>query len=610
MRKPSSRNALFHLPETLRLVWGASRKCTILWGTLLVVQGLLPVVPLYLIRRLVDGLVEAVSASGAWPVMKPLAVMIGLLALTMLLIELVQSVSEGARVAQSELVRDHIASLIHEKSAGVDLAFYESSDYYDHLHRARDDADGRCLALMESVGSLAQNGITLVAMAAVLFPYGYWVPLVLLAGTLPAFLVIFHFDRAYHDWWKRSTADRRWADYYDFMLTHATTAPEIRLFGLGDSFRESYQRLRRNLRGEHIKIVRHRSAGRFAAGAFALLSTGAVMGIMVLRVTKGLATFGDLALFYQAFTRGQNLMRSLLSNLGRIYTNGLFLNNLFEFFNLEPQITDTPKPLRVPRKLKRGIRFRQVTFRYPGSDRKALDGFDLFIPAGQTAAIVGANGAGKSTLVRLLCRFYDPEVGSIEWDGVDVRQMPLQDLRRMVTVLFQIPVPYHATAFRNIALGDVAAEDDPAEVETAARFAGAHEIVSRLPHGYQTLLGKWFADGTDLSAGEWQRIALARAFYRRAQIVVLDEPTSFMDSWAEKEWYDRFQTLVQGRTALLITHRFTLARRADIIHVMSDGRIIESGTHEQLLARKGLYAEAWGAQWGHDKLTSSVVAEA
>ncbi len=567
-------------------------------------------IPLYLIRRLVDGLVAAVDSNGAWPSVKPLVILMCLLALTLLLIELFQSAGEWVRIAQSEFVRDHIAGLIHGKSASVDLAFYESSDYFDHLHRARDDAGGRCLTLMENIGSLLQNAITLIAMATVLLPYGYWLPLLLLAGTLPAFLVIFHFDRKYHEWWRRSTPERRWADYHDFMLTHASAAPEIRLFGVAESFKDAYQLLRKNLRGDHIKIVRNRSAARFAAGAFGLLSTGAVMVVMVFRLMKGLATFGDLALFYQAFTRGQNLMRSLLGNLGRIYTSGLFLSNLFEFLRLEPRITDNPQPRRAPRTLSRGIRFRQVTFRYPGSARKALDAFDLFIPAGQTVAIVGANGAGKSTLVRLLCRFYDPESGSIEWDGVDIRHMPLSDVRRLVTVLFQMPVPYHATAFRNISMGDLAAAGAPPDVKRAAQFAGAHEIVSRLPQGYQTLLGKWFADGTDLSAGEWQRIALARAFYRKAQIVILDEPTSFMDSWAENEWYDRFQALVSSRTAILITHRFTLARRADIIHVMNDGRIVESGSHEQLLARKGFYAEAWGAQWGLDILSSCALAKA
>jgi ATP-binding cassette subfamily B protein len=246
--------------------------------------------------------------------------------------------------------------------------------------------------------------------------------------------------------------------------------------------------------------------------------------------------------------------------------------------------------------MQEGICFEQITFRYPGSERVALQDFNLTVPAGQVAAIVGANGAGKSTLVKLLCRFYDPEAGQITLDGINIRDMSLAELRRLITVLFQWPVPYHATAGQNIALGDVQAAPSAAEIAAAARGAGAHEVIARLPREYDTLLGKWFADGTELSGGEWQRIALARAFLRRAQIVVLDEPTSFMDSWAEAEWLARFRALVHGRTALIITHRFTTAMCADVIHVMQNGQIVESGSHDDLLARGGLYAQSWAAQ--------------
>src|SRR5581483_5773221 len=243
-----------------------------------------------------------------------------------------------------------------------------------------------------------------------------------------------------------------------------------------------------------------------------------------------------------------------------------------------------------------GICFQHVAFRYPGSERRVLQDFNLTIPAGQIVAIVGANGAGKSTLLKLLCRFYDPEAGLITLDGSDIRDVSLQHLRRMMTVLFQWPVPYQATAAQNIAFGDLAAAREMAELEMAARSAGAHEVITGLPRGYDTLLGKWFANGVELSIGEWQRLALARAFFRRAPILILDEPTSALDSWAEADWFDRFRALANGRTAIIITHRFTIARRADMIHVMDAGRIVESGNYEELLARGGLYAQSWTAQ--------------
>jgi ATP-binding cassette subfamily B protein len=289
-------------------------------------------------------------------------------------------------------------------------------------------------------------------------------------------------------------------------------------------------------------------------------------------------------------------MRSLLSNVGQIYSNSLFLGNLFDFLELEPQIVDPPKPLPASSTLRKGIRFRGIRFRYPGSERVVLNDFDLVIPAGGIVAIVGPNGAGKSTLLKLLCRFYDPEAGAIQLDGTDIRHLSLDELRCRITVLFQFPVLYHATAGQNIAMGDLRASPSADEIEAAARGAGAHEFLVRLPRGYDTLLGKWFADGAELSGGEWQRIALARAFLRQAPIVVLDEPTSFMDSWAEAEWLARFRKLVEGRTAVIITHRFTTAMQADIIHVMDEGQIVESGSHAELLGQAGLYAQSWWAQ--------------
>jgi ATP-binding cassette subfamily B protein len=320
------------------------------------------------------------------------------------------------------------------------------------------------------------------------------------------------------------------------------------------------------------------------------------MGWMVWKVLQGQATLGALALFYQAFNQGQGLLRSVLENAGKLYTDSIFLGNLFEFLNLGSKIRDPAVPLKTPRALSEGIEFKDITFCYPGSRQAVLQNFNLTIPAGQIAALVGANGAGKTTLLKLLCRFYDPQKGRIFLDGIDIRELAVRELRRMITVLFQWPVPYQATAAENIALGDLLAAPTMAEIEEAAQFAGAHEIIAQLPQGYDTRLGKWFSEGTDLSIGEWQRLGLARAFLRRAQIMILDEPTSALDSWAEADWFDRFRSLARGKTAIVITHRLTIARQADVIHVMDAGRIVESGAHEQLLDHGKLYAGSWFAQ--------------
>ncbi len=582
--------------RTWRLIWAAAPRWTVAWSVLLIVQGVQPLAAVYLTKLLVDSLVLAANAGGGWVHMRPAVVLIGLTIGVMLLAELLKSVSDLVRTAQSELVQDHIKGLVHQQSAAMDLCFHESSEYQDRLDRARSDAGSRPLALLESAGGLVQNGITLVAMAAVLMPFGLWLPLVLLVSTLPAFFVVLIFDRRYHSWWNRRTSERRWAQYYDLLLTHNVTAAELRLFGLSTHFQSGYQKIRRLLRAERIAQVKQQNRAKLGASALAQLVSGVALVWMVWRALQGAATLGDLALFYQAFNRGQGLLRSLLGSVGQIYSNSLFLENLFAFLDMKRQVNDPTHPVAARSALMKGIEFRDVTFRYPGSKRAALEDFNLSITAGKVVAIVGANGAGKTTLGKILCRFYDPERGRVELDGIDVRDFSLEQLHRMITVLFQFPIHYQATAAQSISMGDLESKPGPAEIEAAARSAGAHDLISRLPNGYDTQLGRTFADGVELSGGEWHRIATARAYLRRSPIILLDEPTSMMDSWAEADWFARFRELAEGHTAVVITHRFSIAMRADIIHVMQDGRIIESGTHQELLAQAGLYAQSWSAQ--------------
>lgn len=563
---------------------------------LLVVQGALPAVSLYLIKLMVDSLLKAAGAGGDWQQIRPALIWVALVAALTLLSEILHSVIEWIRTAQSELIQDHIKGLVHQQSITIDLSFYESADYHDLMERARSEAGSRPLALLESCGSLVQNGITLLAIAAVLFSYSLWLPVILLLSTLPAFYIVLRFDQRHHRWWNEKTADRRWIQYYDVMLTDSLAAPELRLFHLGPHFQSVYKDLRQRLRGERLSQLRRQSLAKLGSAVGVLAVTGSVMTWMLWRALQGLNTLGDVALFYQAFSKGQGLMRSLLGSLGQIYTNTLFMGNLFAFLDVKPAIVDVPDALAAPTVVRHGIEFRNVTFSYPGSEKAALQNFSLFIPAGKVVAIVGPNGAGKSTLLKLLCRFYDPQSGSIEIDGCDIRKMAVSDLRHQLTVLFQLPLHYYATAGQSIAFGDIEARPQAADIETAARNAGAHELIAGLPKGYDNILGKYFAEGAELSGGEWQRIATARAYLRQSPVIILDEPTSFLDSWAENDWFERFRNLARARTAILITHRFTIARRADIIQVMENGEIRESGSHEELLAEGGLYAKSWIAQ--------------
>jgi ATP-binding cassette subfamily B protein len=583
-----------YLPRALKLVWEVARPWTITWIVLLIVQGLLPAATVYLTKLVVDGVVVSARGDSSWPAVRHVLWQLLILGGILLLMEAVRNAINWVRTVQAELLQDHITALIHEKSVTADLAFYELSDYYDHLHRARTEARYRPVALLGNIGALLQNAITLLAMGAILIPLGPWLALALLLSTLPAFYVVVHYALAEYQWRQRTTSDDRRAWYYDWIMTTAEAAAELRLFALGKHFQTNYQALRGRLRGERFHLMRRQSIAELGASLIALGIVGGALGWMVWKALHGLVTLGELALIYAAFNQGQGLMRTLLENAGQLYGNSLFLRNLFEFLALKP-IVSQGSGVRVT-DIETGITFTSVSFSYPDASGKALDDFSLTIPSGKIVAIVGPNGAGKSTLLKLLCRFYDPDAGTIAIDGNDLRDIATDDLRRLITVLFQQPVHYNTTVRENILYGDLKADLSETEMWNAISAAGAEEIVARLPQHEQTLLGRWFAGGTELSVGEWQRIALARAFLRQAPIIVLDEPTSALDPWAEADWLERFRKLAIGRTAIVITHRFTTAMHADVIHVMDRGRIVESGSHQRLLEQNGLYAESWARQ--------------
>ena len=598
-----------YLPRALALVWQIARPWTVVWILLLIVQGFLPAAIVYLTKMVIDRLVIAVrigpSMPEMWDVLKVLLIFGGVL----LLMEVVRNTINWVRTVQAELLQDHITALIHQKSVTVDLAFYELSDYYDHLHRARTEARYRPVALLGNLGALLQNSITLIAMGAILIPLGPWLAIALLLSTLPAFYVVVHYALAEYQWRQRTTSDDRRAWYYDWIMTTADAAAEIRLFGLGNHFQSKYTNLRKRLRGERLHLTGRQGLAELVASLIALLIIGAALLLMMWRTLMGKFTLGELALVYAAFNQGQSLMRTLLENAGQLYGNSLFLSNLFEFLSLTPIINSertVGAALRSPTSSAPTIAFEHVTFRYPNATTNALDDFTMSIPSGKIVAIVGPNGAGKSTLLKLLCRFYDPEEGSIQIDGRNLKDIAADDLHRSITVLFQQPFHYNTTVRENILYGDLKLEASHVDLEAAITAAGASEIITRLPDKEQTLLGRWFAGGTELSVGEWQRIALARAFLRHAPIIILDEPTSALDPWAESDWLERFRSLAVGRTSIIITHRFTTAMHADVIHVMDRGRVVESGSHHHLLDQSGLYAESWSRQTMYAESVKSV----
>jgi len=584
---------------TLSVVWGSAGYRLVIWAALLLLQGVVPVAIVHTTRLAVDALSKVLNQGTGPGEASWLITVVAALGGMMLLNEALWALSSWLRTLLSEIIQDDIRGRIHAKASELDLAYYESPDFYDQLHRITSDTSNRPMVLFESLGTLARDSISLIGMAYLLLPYGLWLPPVLLLSSLPALYVVFTFSHRHQQWWERSTIEQRRARYYDNLITVGDFAAEVRLFGLADHFRAKYLGIRATLRRQRVALLRDEMMWKLAAALLTLLISGAVLVWMVFRLAQGRSTLGDVVLFYQAFSQGQSLFRSLLGSLGESYRNLLYLNNLFDFLAFEARVVSPSVPAPMPARVGSGIRFRDVTFSYPGGASPVLEDFNLAIPARQLVAIVGANGAGKSTLIKLIARFYDPDEGAVEIEGSDIRGFDVSELRKALTVLFQWPVRFQSSAFDNIRYGDLQA--DMAAAREAAEYAGAHDIIAGLPRGYETILGKWLASEAELSGGEWQRIALARAFLRQSPIVLLDEPTSFMDSWAEADWLKRFRRLIRGRTTLMITHRFTTAMYADAIHVMDRGRILESGNHAELLRKGGRYAESWTAQtegWG------------
>lgn len=576
------------------LVWDSAGRWTVALFALLIVQGLLPAAVLPISKWIVDAITVALEQGASAETVRPVMFYGGLLAGIFLLQRVFGSLNTWISTAQSELVQDHVRRLIHDKASTIDYGFYEHGEYYDMLMRADSQASSRILSLLQNVGVLISNGITLVTIAVMLLAYTFWLPAMLVLSTLPALAVVMRHNRIYHKWWRHTTPLHRWTGYYNGLLTQRSSAAEIRMLQTSSVFGARYQELRKQLRKERLDLVRRQLMASFGAALLGLVILGGAMIWMLNRALKGVGTLGDLALFYQAFNQGQMLMQTLMSSTGQIYTNTLFLKDLFEFLDQRKLLHDPETPVPVPPKVRDAVVFEGVTFSYPGTNQPALENFSLRIPAGKVVAIVGENGAGKSTLSKLLCRFYDPDEGRILWDGVDLRAFSQAELRRAISIMFQMPVQYQATVGENIAIGQ--RDVTPEKVREAAQGAGIEERIQRLPHGYDTMLGRLFAEGTDLSGGEWQRIALARAFLQQSPLLILDEPTSFMDSWAEQAWLERFRLLVQGRTAVVITHRFSAAMQADLIFVMRRGHVIEAGTHEELLRSSGFYAASWEAQ--------------
>ena len=584
------------LTRALRLVWHSGPAWTVASVALLAVQGMLPLLALYLMKLMVDAVAVGLAAPDKALAIGTVACFIGLAATVALVGDVCRAVAGLVSEGQSLTVTDYMYDILHAKSIEVDLEYYENSQYYDALHRAQQEASFRPTRIVQGVVEVAQSGIALLAMAGLLFSFHWGVAGMLFAAVVPGVLVRLRYTGQMYRWQRQQTATERQTRYFDRLLSDGAHAKEIRLFDLGSLFMHRFRKLRQQLRRERLHIATRRSIAELVTQASATLVVYGAYALIAYRTVQGSITMGDLVMYYQAFYRGQGFLRAMLGGLASLAEDGLFLSNLYEFLDLQRRIVEPRHPTPVPRPMHMGIVFDHVSFQYPTGTRHVLHEITLTIRPGEVVALVGANGSGKTTLIKLLCRLYDPTTGVITLDGIDLRQFHTTALRRDISVLFQDYAQYHLTARENIWFGNPTLPLDKERIVAAACQTGADEVITGLPHGYDTVLGKGFDEGEELSIGEWQKVALARALLRDAQIIVLDEPTSAMDAMAEAEVFHHFRQLAEGRTAVLISHRLSTVRMADCIYVLEDGRVFERGTHDELMQRGGRYAGMFETQ--------------
>jgi len=584
------------LDFALRLVWQSAPCWTMASLALLVVQGTLPLLSLYLTKLVVDAVTTALATPDKGAAFGQVALLIGLTGGVALASALCRSIAGLVSEAQGQVITDHMSDLLHAKSIEVDLEYYESAQYYDKLHRAQREAPYRPVRIVNGLVQVAQSGISLLAMAVLLFSFHWGIAAILFAAAVPGLFVRLRYAGQTYRWQRQSTPTERQAWYFHWLLTGDAHAKEIRQFDLGSLFRQRFRDLRQQLRREKIEIATRRSIAELVAQASATVAVFGSYAFIAYRTVQGAITLGDLVMYYQAFQRGQSFLREMLSGLAGLYEDNLFLSNLYEFLELKPKVVEPLHPRPIPQPMQTGLAFDQVSFQYPAGTREVLEDVSLTIRPGEVVALVGENGSGKTTLIKLLCRLYDPTNGTITLDGIDLRQLETTALRREISVVFQDYAQYHLTARENVWFGNVALPPNEERIAAAARHSGADEVIAKLPQGYETILGKWFEDGEELSVGEWQKVALARAFLRDAQIIVLDEPTGALDARAEHEVFRRFRQLAAGRTAILISHRFSTVRMADRIFVLEGGKIIESGSHDELVRLGGTYARLFETQ--------------
>jgi ATP-binding cassette subfamily B protein len=597
------------LPKLLGLVWATHHGYTAAMIVLRIVRSVIPVASLWVAKLIIDSVIAAAKHGDASPVWRYVGIEIAIV----LVGEFLARASALVESLLGDLFSNDVSERLMRHAATLDLAQFEDPTFYDHLERARQQTTGR-IGLIAQLLGMAQDTLTLGTLAVALLAYNPWLLLLLAAAVFPSFLGETHFAALSYSLLFRRTPERRELDYLRYVGASDETAKEVQMFGLAPWLTERYRRLARQYFEENKRLSVRRG---IVSALLSVISTVGYYGAYVVilrRAASGAIGIGLLTFLAGSFMRSRDLIQRLLLSASDVYAQTLNLQDLFAFFEMQPTILSQPHAAPVPTPIAQGFVFEDVGFQYPGSDRWAVRHVSFAIRPGERLALVGENGAGKTTITKLIARLYDPTEGRVLLDGRNVKEYDLASLRRAIGVIFQDFVRYDMRFDENVGVGGI--ETSRAYLETsnaskrdtvpapavlspiadAAERSLAASLLPRLPDGYRQMLGRRFADGVDLSGGEWQKVALARAYMRSAQLLILDEPTAALDARAEYEVFVRFAELMAGRMAVIISHRFSTVRMADRIIVLSNGEVVEEGTHDALVARGAVYSELFEMQ--------------